>query len=511
MRRMDNLDGFTLFNSEREDAFEGLPPRKIPAFTTPRAQFNEPYPVTTEKLGPISNDITERGRSLNRGEEEDTQPLAPRAMMAPPQTLSNYLYGDRTEAPIQRPKPVRRAPVPDDDRRVTVRYGTNRAPTLQMRFSALGFQSPASMFKNLSPKSSPVSPPGTVPKPINNGNPFQDPTSLKPSLAVDTQIGTSFTLAQPHPYAMAGSATQTHSTMSPISEADADSPIQSPPDHVSRSSSKATTASTSRSTNGVVRRSSSVRRKPAPVPSPDLINQALPTSAEPYTARSDFSARKEHERHLPHLSSDSLVLPRSVGHQGSSSDGIPLARKASDRLAVTPGEISGSQESGVPLRNFRKAIDSMYAESDIYMEEKPMGRLADRALGIERYLEEEREKSEQGHASVQVSSQVMPTPRKSYPSGAPNALDSPAISLAGSARSAIQAVRKHTAVSQVNVRTTPRPQYEAHLTRDSVMVDHVGHFPAPARRPIDLPETPVSWRVEDDEYGRDSYGGPRVY
>ena len=442
---MDQLDGFTLFRAASLDSIEGLPPRRIPLMDSVRDRVNSPpLPTFVGRQSPTARNLQETTKvkpalphsklgkmdpRRSAGDHEDKRSSMPIIVSTDGDILTDFV-------PIARPRPVRVQLQSNEQARVTLHYDGLRAPTLVLRFSALQIPSPGTVLaglKNVTPTDTePASPLESVTAESNTvegvrkdvfkrrvmsayaqpiPNPFDDADtqSLQPlrRRRADTQVqrrvdqGSVATvgfdpiadvraLANKFPSPPDDSVGHTGENVTPKpeqwSQSGHDEDGQSP--GLDRSSSGHSKQSS--------RRSNSARRKPAPMVSPALVSQSvisptpLPTRPPPIPRTSIEDQRTTQSRQRSRIHWTSNDVPPSTG----------AALRAKNSYAGN--SISTAQTMGTSMApstsptgmSFRDAIDSVYDPeySVAISEDRPMGRLADRTLEMEAYLDMEKER-----------------------------------------------------------------------------------------------------------------------
>ena len=429
---MDQLDGVTFFRAASLDSIEGLPPRRIPLMDTIRDRIGNPRLSTFGHLTPTARNFNEAQRvklamppsDLTRmdsgsnvgGLERKSLTSGPIIISANGNALTDIDSSRTTPVPlIARPRPARTRPRPDSKARVTLHYDGLCAPTLVMRFSMLEMPSPETVFANLEDISpSNPSPPSHV-ESIRRGvvkrrpmsahvqsipNPFDDPDirSLRPLRRASTQI-----------LRKRDGSVATTGTFDPMAEVRAlANKFPSPPDHTfgrtgadvapkpaqHKHEEDERTYRLNRSSSGNSKhssmRSNSVRRKPVPGTLPGLMAQSftypMPPPAQPSSTLRP-STEDQHEAQIRQQLRKNWMPKAAVPspkNSASTSDSIGAHTMGTSVAPSTP-------RTAVSFHNvINSAYDSAYAVS--VAEDRPMGRLADRVIEMEAYLDGEKEK-----------------------------------------------------------------------------------------------------------------------
>ena len=411
--RVDQLDGFTLFRAASMDSIEGLPPRRIPLMDSVRERVNSPPLPTFGRQSPTARGLQDAAKvrpplpPSNLGKVDSRTSGAEKRVTTPEPIVVSAEDGDVLTdfIPLARPRPARVPPRPDDNARVTLYYDGRRAPTLVLRFSALHMPSPGSVLatlRDVTPTTSETSSPGEgvkqevlkqevlkrramsayIPNPFDDA----DTQSLRPLAhrASTTQVRRR---RNDGSVATVGTA-----AFDPIAEVRALAHrFPNPPDLPTGPESQDghgegnPNRSSSGHSNHSSTRSNSTRRKPAPIPSPGLLAQPIPIVAPPppvlRTSMEDQHKTQGRQK-LRKLSTGAALRLKNSTTAGSVS------------TAAQTMETSMAPSTPDTSMSFRDAIDSVYDPGYVLplSEGRPMGRLADRAIEMEAYLDKEKER-----------------------------------------------------------------------------------------------------------------------
>ena len=403
------------------DSIEGLPPRRIPLMDSVRDRVNSPPLSTFGRQSPTARGLQDTGKvkpllpPSNLG-KVDTRMSASghegKRVPTPEPIIVSAEDGDVLTdfVPLARPRPARVLPRPEDQARVTLYYDGLRAPTLVLRFSALHMPSPGTVLatlKDVTPTTpEPPSPVESVKKEALKRramsayipNPFDDAETqslrpLRPRRA-STQVRRR---RDEGSVATVGTA-----AFDPIAEIRAlTNRFPNPPDvpagadgsesqngHGEHLSGLERSSSSGHSKQSSTR-SNSTRRKPAPIPSPGLLAQPVtiltPPPARPPIPRT--SMEDQHKSQARQKLRKSYTQP---------STGAALRSKNTASISTAAPTMGTSMAPSTPQTSmsFRDAIDSVYDPEYVVSlsEGRPMGRLADRAIKMEAYLDKEKEK-----------------------------------------------------------------------------------------------------------------------
>lgn len=432
---MDQLDGFTLFRAASLDSIEGLPPRRIPLMDSVRDRANSPSLPTFGRQSPTARNLqdTTKVKSAlppsnlgkkdprwSAGNQEEKRSSMPIIVSTDGDVLTDFV-------PIARPRPVRVQLQSNEQARVTLHYDGLRAPTLMLRFSALQMPSPGTMLaglKNVTPTDTEPATPlesvtaesGTVEsvrkdvlkrramsayaQPIPNPFDDADTQSLQPlrRRRADTQVQRRATVVF-DPIADVRALANKFPSPPDDSVVHAGENVTLKPEQGSQSGhdEDGRPLSLDRSSSGnskqSSRRSNSARRKPVPTASPLVAESVtgmapLPTRPLPIPNTSIDDQRTRQRSRMNWTPND-----------GPSGTGAAIRAKRSiasnsiSTVAQTMGTSMALSTSPTGM-SFRDAIDSVYDPGyDVPLsEDRPVGRMTDRALQMESYLDMEKER-----------------------------------------------------------------------------------------------------------------------
>lgn len=440
---MDVLDGFTLFRAASLDSIEGLPPRRIPLMDSVRDRVNNPPLTTFGRQSPTPRnlqDVTKVKPALppsnlgkidsrrSAGDYEDKRSITsmPIIVSGDGDVLTDLI-------PIARPRPARVQPQPDEQARVTLHYDGLRAPTLALRFSALHIPSPGSVLaalKDATPtETESLSPVESI---TVEGTTVESFVRRRAMSAYAQPIPNPFDDADTQsllPLRLRRASTQVRRRVDqgsvatvgfdPIADVRAlATKFPSPPDDsVGHAGENVTLRpeqgsqsghdegghrpdldrSSSGNSKQSSRRSNSARRKPAPMASPGLLAQsatsttALPTRPPSIPRASIGDQRMSQSRQRSRKNWTPNDVPPSTGAARRAKNSI--AGNSVSTVAQTTGTSMAPSTPPTGM-SFRDAIDSVYdPEYAMPMsDDLPLGRLEDRPLEMEAYLDMEKER-----------------------------------------------------------------------------------------------------------------------
>src|SRR5258706_1462308 len=437
---MDQLDGFTLFRAASLDSIEGLPPRRIPLMDSVRDRVNSPPLPTFGRQSPAPRNLQDTPKvkptlppsklvktdpRRSAGDYEDRRSSIPIIVSADGDVLTDFV-------PIARPRPVRVQLQSDEQARVTLHYDGLRAPTLVLRFSALQMPSPRTMLaglKNVTPTDTePDTPMESVTAESNTVESVRKDVFKRRAMSAYAQpIPNPFDDAdtqslQPLRRRRAETQVQRRVDQGPVATMGFDpiadvralaNKFPSPPDdsvaHAgengalkpeqgsqSRHDEDGHPPGLDRSSSGnskqSSRRSNSARRKPAPTASPGLVAQSITSPAPLHTRplpipKTSIDDQRTRQRSRKNWTPNDVPSSTGAAIRAKHS----FASNSISTVAQTMGTSMALSTSPTGM-SFRDAIDSVYDPGyDVPLsEDRPMGRMADRALEMESYLVMER-------------------------------------------------------------------------------------------------------------------------
>ena len=430
---MDQQDGFTLFRAASLDSIEGLPPRRIPLMDSvlgrvsslPLSTFGRQSPTAHNpqdatkgkptlplfKLAKVDSHASAGGH-----EEKRSSTPEPIVVSVDDDVLTDFI-------PIARPRPARVHPQPGDRARVTLHYDGLRAPTLVLRFSALHIPSPGTVLaalKGVTPTNTePPSPVESVKKDIvkrramsayaqSIPNPFDDADtqSLRPLplRRASTQVRKRRDQGSVATVATMGfdpiAEVRALANKFPIPPDGSDGTPKPEQGSQSEHEEGEHSSDLNRSSSGHSKQSStrtnSTRRKPAPIPSPGLVPRSvsIPTPllaqppSMPGTSMEDQRKAQILQKSRKNWTPSDVPLNTGFALRPKNSVAVSVSTAAQTMgTSMAPS----TPHTGM---SFRDAIDSVYDPEYVVplSEDRPMGRLADRAIEMEAYLDKEKEK-----------------------------------------------------------------------------------------------------------------------